>query len=144
MGVRNIVTLVVGVAAMVSAQSAFGHADSTVLPECGERPWIVFFDPDSSNIDPTGVALLDKAIAAYQSCGEIQIMIAGRATKLPDGPRYSVKYSQRRADTVRAYLASRGIPDGVVTTQAFGETKDGSGEAQSRRIEIVFGPGAGW
>lgn len=58
--------------------------------------------------------------------------------------------SQRMAANVRAYLAGRGIPDGSMTTEAFGEsrrlidTPDGVREPQNRRVEITFGPGSGW
>jgi outer membrane protein OmpA-like peptidoglycan-associated protein len=54
------------------------------------------------------------------------------------------------AGNVRSYLAGRGIPDGVMTTEAFGEsrplieTADGVSEPQNRRVEITFGPGSGW
>jgi outer membrane protein OmpA-like peptidoglycan-associated protein len=60
-----------------------------------------------------------------------------------------VGLSQRRADSVRSYLAGRGIPDGSIATEAFGEsrplveTADGVREPQNRRVEITFGPGAG-
>nr|MDP9415782.1 flagellar motor protein MotB [Pseudomonadota bacterium] len=43
----------------------------------------------------------------------------------------------------------RGVPDGAITTEAFGEsrplveTADGVREPQNRRVEITFGPGAG-
>ena len=48
-----------------------------------------------------------------------------------------------------SYLAGRGIPDGAITTQAFGEsrplveTADGVREPQNRRVEITYGPGSG-
>jgi outer membrane protein OmpA-like peptidoglycan-associated protein len=57
--------------------------------------------------------------------------------------------SQRRADSVKQYLAGKGVPDTALTTQAFGETKllvqtaDGVREPQNRRVEITFGPGSG-
>ena len=66
----------------------------------------------------------------------------------PDG-RYNLGLSQRRADAVKSYLAGRGIGEGVITTQAFGETNlrvqtaDGVRELQNRRVEITYGPGSG-
>jgi len=73
-------------------------------------------------------------------------MIAGH-TDRSGSDQYNMGLSQRRADAVRAYLAGHGIPDGVMTTQAFGEsrplveTADGVREPQNRRVEITFGAG---
>ena len=77
-----------------------------------------------------------------------QVMLAGHADR-SGAASYNVGLSQRRADAAKAYLASKGIPDGVMTTQAFGESKprvdtaDGVREVQNRRVEISYGPGSG-
>ena len=53
------------------------------------------------------------------------------------------------AGPVRGYLTGRGIPDGAITSQGFGEnnprvpTADGVRELQNRRVEITYGPGSG-
>ncbi len=111
-------------------------------------PFIVFFDWDKSDITPQAAAILDNAAAAYQQTGSAQVVLAGHADK--SGPAdYNVGLSQRRADAVRAYLAGRGVPDGAMSTEAFGEsrplveTADGVREPQNRRVEITFGPGSG-
>jgi outer membrane protein OmpA-like peptidoglycan-associated protein len=110
---------------------------------------MVFFDWDKSDITPQAAAILDNAAAAYATTGQAQVMLAGHADK-SGSDQYNVGLSQRRADGVRAYLAGHGIPDGVMTTQAFGEsrplveTADGVREPQNRRVEITFGPGSGW
>lgn len=75
-------------------------------------------------------------------------MLAGHADK-SGSDRYNVGLSQRRNATVRAYLESKGIPGGVISTEAFGEsaplvqTADGVREAQNRRVEVTYGPGSG-
>ena len=52
-------------------------------------------------------------------------------------------------DGTRAYLEGKGIPSGIISTQAFGEsaprvdTADGVRELQNRRVEITYGPGSG-
>ncbi|MDB5672046.1 MAG: flagellar motor protein MotB, partial [Alphaproteobacteria bacterium] len=112
-------------------------------------PFMVFFDWDKSDITPQAAAILDNAAAAYQQTGQAQVMLAGHADR-SGSDQYNVGLSQRRADSVKAYLAGHGIPDGVITTQAFGESKplvetaDGVREPQNRRVEITFGPGSGW
>jgi outer membrane protein OmpA-like peptidoglycan-associated protein len=116
---------------------------------CVAGPFMVFFDWDRDEITPQASAILDNAASAYQTCGQAQVMIAGHADK-SGSDQYNVGLSQRRAANARSYLAGRGIPDGVMTTEAFGEsrplveTADGVREPQNRRVEISFGPGSGW
>jgi outer membrane protein OmpA-like peptidoglycan-associated protein len=111
-------------------------------------PFIVFFDWDRSDITPQAAAILDNAAAAYQQTGQAQVVLAGHADR-SGSAQYNVGLSQRRADSVRSYLAGRGVPDGAIATEAFGEsrplveTADGVREPQNRRVEITFGPGAG-
>lgn len=75
-------------------------------------------------------------------------MLAGHADK-SGAASYNVGLSQRRNATVRAYLESKGVPGGVISTEAFGETAplvqtaDGVREAQNRRVEVTYGPGSG-
>jgi outer membrane protein OmpA-like peptidoglycan-associated protein len=75
-------------------------------------------------------------------------MLAGHADK-SGSPQYNVGLSQRRNASVRAYLESRGIPGGVIGSEAFGETAprvntaDGVREPQNRRVEVKYGPGSG-
>jgi outer membrane protein OmpA-like peptidoglycan-associated protein len=120
-----------------------------VKPACVGGPFMVFFDWDKDDITPQASAILDNAASAYQNCGQAQVMIAGHADR-SGSDQYNVGLSQRRAANVRSYLAGRGIPDGVMTTEAFGEsrplveTADGVREPQNRRVEITFGPGSGW
>ncbi len=75
-------------------------------------------------------------------------MLGGHADRSGSAD-YNVGLSQRRADAVKAYLGGRGVPDGAMSTEAFGEsrplveTADGVREPQNRRVEITFGPGSG-
>jgi outer membrane protein OmpA-like peptidoglycan-associated protein len=112
-------------------------------------PFIVFFDWDKDEITPAAAAILDNAAAAYQQTGRASVTLAGHADR-SGSDAYNVGLSQRRANNVRSYLAGRGVPDGSITTEAFGEsrplvdTADGVREPQNRRVEITFGPGSGW
>jgi outer membrane protein OmpA-like peptidoglycan-associated protein/opacity protein-like surface antigen len=112
-------------------------------------PFIVFFDWDKDEITPAAAAILDNAAAAYQQTGSASVTLAGHADR-SGSDAYNVGLSQRRANNVRAYLAGRGVPDGSITTEAFGEsrplvdTADGVREPQNRRVEITYGPGSGW
>jgi len=108
----------------------------------------VFFEWDRSDITPDAATILDNAVSAYANCGNAQVMLAGHADK-SGSPKYNMGLSARRNDSARAYLTSKGIPDGVITSQAFGEsrprveTADGVRELQNRLVEITYGPGSG-
>ncbi len=115
---------------------------------CSPGPFIVFFEWDKSDITPEAASILDNAVTSYQGCGNAQVMLAGY-TDTSGSATYNQGLSQRRADAVKAYMTSHSIPDGVITTQAFGEnnlrvqTADGVREVQNRRVEITYGPGSG-
>jgi outer membrane protein OmpA-like peptidoglycan-associated protein len=75
-------------------------------------------------------------------------MLAGHADKSGTA-KYNVGLSERRNDTVRTYLESKGVSSGAIATEAFGETAplvitaDGEREPQNRRVEVSYGPGSG-
>ena len=117
-------------------------------PVCSPGPFIVFFEWDKSDITPEAASILDNAVTQYQNCGNAQVMLAGHADK-SGSASYNVGLSQRRADAVKGYLTSRSIPDTVIASEAFGEsrprvdTADGVREVQNRRVEVMYGPGSG-
>jgi outer membrane protein OmpA-like peptidoglycan-associated protein/opacity protein-like surface antigen len=117
-------------------------------PVCNTGPYIVFFDWDKSDLRPDAASVLDNAVAQYANCGNTRVMLAGHADR-SGTTTYNVGLSQRRNTTVRGYLESKGISDGAIATQAFGETAprvqtaDGEREPQNRRVEVSYGPGSG-
>jgi OOP family OmpA-OmpF porin len=133
-------------------QTCWDGSQIPVTQTCPPRPvgpFIVFFDWDKDEITPQAAAILDNAAQAYQTTGGASVLLAGHADR-SGAADYNVGLSQRRANNVRSYLAGRGVPDGSITTEAFGEsrplvdTADGVREPQNRRVEIRFGPGSGW
>jgi OOP family OmpA-OmpF porin len=117
-------------------------------PVCNKGPYIVFFDWDKSDITPEAATILDSAVSAYGNCDSVPIMLAGY-TDRSGSTQYNQGLSERRNASTRAYLTSHGIPDGSISSQAFGEsnprvpTADGVRELQNRRVEITYGPGSG-
>jgi len=118
------------------------------LPPCPPAavtpgPFLVFFDWDKSLITAEAAAILDRAAEQYAATGQTSVQLAGHADK-SGKDAYNVALSQRRADAVKAYLATKGVPDGSIATEAFGEsrplvdTADGVREPQNRRVEITF------
>jgi len=117
-------------------------------PVCETGPYIVFFNWDKSDITPEAATILDNAVSAYANCGTAAVMLAGH-TDRSGSVAYNMGLAERRNASVRGYLSSRGIPDGRITSEAFGEsqprvpTADGVRELQNRRVEITYGPGSG-
>ncbi|MEY3703184.1 MAG: hypothetical protein RLZZ561_804, partial [Pseudomonadota bacterium] len=119
-----------------------------VAKVCAPGPYIVFFEWDKSDVTAEASSILDNAVTAYADCGQAQVMLAGHADK-SGTPKYNMGLSERRNASVRTYLEGKGVPAGVIATQAFGEsaprveTADGVRELQNRRVEITYGPGSG-
>ncbi|KTE58348.1 OmpA family protein [Sphingopyxis sp. H085] len=117
--------------------------------ECAPGPYIVYFDWDKSDITPEAASTLDNAISAYnRGCTGTQVMLAGHADR-SGSAKYNVGLSERRNTAVRSYLTARGISDGSISAQGFGEsrpavaTADGVRNDQNRRVEITYGPNSG-
>ncbi len=115
---------------------------------CNSGPYIVFFDWDKSDLTSQGASTLDQAVSNYGSCGNARVMLAGHADR-SGAASYNVGLSQRRNSTVRAYMESKGVGTGAISTEALGEsqnlvaTADGVREPQNRRVEVSYGPGSG-
>jgi OOP family OmpA-OmpF porin len=141
---RKILTTMLATAAGLTITSQAAAAET-----CVAGPFMIFFDTDTDTVTEQGAAILDNVADAYQSCGQAQVMIAGH-TDRARAADYNVGLSQRMAANVRSYLAGHAIPDGVITVEAFGEsrplveTADEVREPMNRRVEITFGPGSGW
>lgn len=117
-------------------------------PACNTGPFIVFFDFDRSDVSPEAASILNNAVTAYANCGVARVMLAGH-TDTAGSAQYNQGLAERRNQAVRSYMTARGIPDGQISGQAFGEsqprvpTADGVREAQNRRVEVTYGPGSG-
>ena len=115
---------------------------------CNKGPYIVFFEWDQSDITPEAATILDNAVSAYTNCGTAAVMLAGH-TDRSGTTTYNEGLADRRNASVRSYLGGRGIPDGRISSEGFGEsqprvpTADGVRELQNRRVEITYGPGSG-
>ena len=134
--------------AMTAAGIALAQPAAAQSADCAAGPFTVFFDADSDAIHPRGAAILDSVAAAFRACSQPEVAIAGHTDREgTDGD--NVRLSQRMAANVRSYLAARGIPDGRMTSEAYGETRplivtrDGAREPRNRRVELTFGPGSG-
>lgn len=107
----------------------------------------VFFETDSTDLTPTAVATLDKQAAWLQRYPRYTFTIEGHADER--GTReYNFSLSARRAQTVRDYMASRGIPGNRMRTVSYGKERpvavcnDISCWSQNRRgVSVLDGAG---
>jgi outer membrane protein OmpA-like peptidoglycan-associated protein len=109
------------------------------------RPFLVFFDWDSSTLSAQARNVLQAAAQAAKQNQVTRIELTGHADR-SGTDAYNLSLSQRRADAVKAELVRLGIAANQVSTIAKGEsqplvpTADGVQEPQNRRVEIVFPP----
>jgi outer membrane protein OmpA-like peptidoglycan-associated protein len=140
-------------AAAAAAEEAAAGADlvggrPAALPRgtgvCNAGPYIMFFDWDSYRLTAEAKSVLNNAVDAYANCGDAIVNVAAH-TDRSGTAAYAVGLSQRMAATVSNYLASKGVPPGLIETVALGEsqprvpTADGVRELQNRRVEVTFG-----
>ena len=108
----------------------------------------MFFDSDSTDLTRTATATLDKQAQWLQRYPRYSFLIEGHADER--GTReYNFSLSGRRAQVVRDYLASRGIPASRFRTVSYGKERpvavcnDISCWSQNRRAVTVLDTGAG-
>jgi outer membrane protein OmpA-like peptidoglycan-associated protein len=102
----------------------------------------VYFDNDSGQLKATSYKDLDRLIQFMQvvptAAGELQ-----GHTDSVGKDSYNLSLSQRRADAVKTYLVSKGIPAERLTAKGYGETQPVAdnatteGRAQNRRVLFV-------
>jgi peptidoglycan-associated lipoprotein len=121
-----------------------GSAQDFVV-NVGDR---VFFETDQTDLTPTAVAILDKQAQWLTRYPTYTFLIEGHADER--GTReYNFSLSARRAQNVRDYLVSRGIPATRFRTVSYGKERpvavcnDISCWSQNRRAVTVLGAGAG-
>ena len=110
----------------------------------GER---VFFDLDSYSVRADAAPLLDAQAAWLVRYPNVQVRIEGNADER--GTReYNLALGARRAEAVRSYLISRGVPAARIDTISFGKERpiaEGSNEsawAQNRNARTAIVSGA--
>ena len=103
----------------------------------------VFFESDQTELSPQATATLDKQAQWLQSYSRYAFTIEGHADER--GTReYNIALGARRAQSVRQYLASRGIDPSRMRTISYGKERpvavcnDISCWSQNRRAVTVL------
>jgi OOP family OmpA-OmpF porin len=100
-----------------------------------------FFDFDKAVLKPAGKASLDDLTSKLQGIN-LEVIIAVGHTDSIGTDAYNQKLSIRRAESVKAYLQSKGIEANRIYTEGKGEkqpvadNKTAAGRAKNRRVEI--------
>jgi outer membrane protein OmpA-like peptidoglycan-associated protein len=114
-----------GVVITLSGEVLFATGQSTLLPIAQRR------------LDQVARALIDQ--------GARGLIVEGH-TDARGAPDANQQLSLTRAQTVRAYLITRGIPDGAIQAFGLGATRPvasndtAEGRANNRRVEIIVPP----
>jgi len=101
------------------------------------------FDFDKSVLRPDGKKNIDDALAKLRGV-DLEMVIATGHTDAIGSDAYNQKLSERRAQAVKDYLVSKGIPASKITTIGKGKTqpvatnKTAEGRQKNRRVDIEF------
>jgi OmpA-OmpF porin, OOP family len=101
----------------------------------------LIFEVAKSKIDPESYSELDILVNLMKENPKMVIQLEGHTDYLGD-PRANMKLSQQRVESVRNYVASKGIAKARIKTKAFGGneplSRDNTPEAHrlNRRVEV--------
>jgi OOP family OmpA-OmpF porin len=100
-----------------------------------------FFDFDKATLKPAGKAKLDDLVGKVKGIN-LEVIIAVGHTDSVGSDVYNQKLSVKRAESVKAYLVSKGIEKNRIYTEGKGEkqpvadNKTNEGRGKNRRVEI--------
>jgi outer membrane protein OmpA-like peptidoglycan-associated protein len=104
----------------------------------------VLFDTGKADLNPGASRNLDKLVQFLTEHGDRRVEIDGYTDSVGTDS-FNVDLSQRRADTVKAVLVSRGIDSSRIVSRGYGKdfqvasNSEAGGRQLNRRVEIVIG-----
>ena len=125
-----------GALAPKAAAPAAGVAQSKITLQAD-----TLYDFDKSTLKPEGMATLDK-IARDLSKIKLEVIIAVGNTDSVGTDAYNMALGQRRAQSVKAYLVSKGVDGSRIYTESKGKSNPvasnatAEGRAKTRRTDI--------
>lgn len=109
-------------------------AKSFVLEDCN-------FETGKANLEESSFTVLDELVAYLNRKDDERIELGGHTDNVGTAPK-NLKLSEDRANTVRAYLLTKGIDPLRVSAKGYGMSKPvasnatAEGKAQNRRTEV--------
>lgn len=119
-----------------------GEMKKKLLSDGRVRVYGILFDLDSAAIRPESRPVIDEVLAVLKDEPGWKLTIEGH-TDATGSDSHNLDLSQRRADSVKAYLIAGGVAGGRLETKGFGEGRPVAdnatelGRAQNRRVELV-------
>jgi OOP family OmpA-OmpF porin len=101
----------------------------------------VNFAFDKSDIDAASSVVLDAAAEQLNECRNVAVRVEGN-TDWIGTDAYNQALSERRAESVRSHLVSRGVSASRLTAVGYGESRPiasnetDEGRALNRRVEL--------
>lgn len=105
----------------------------------------VYFDTAKYNINAASQTTLNKLIGVFTEYPDTNLLVVGH-TDSQGAADYNLTLSKNRANAVTSYLTSKGISNGRLTTNWYGETQalhdngTAEGRAKNRRVNIAILP----
>ncbi|MGQ0793214.1 MAG: OmpA family protein [Deltaproteobacteria bacterium] len=103
----------------------------------------VFFDYDSSNVNPDSIPVLKQNAGIIKANPSFKLVAVEGYCDVRGTEEYNLALGQKRADSIRAYLVGLGVSPSVVQSVSKGETEQWSPGAtesayqQNRRAHFV-------
>jgi peptidoglycan-associated lipoprotein len=123
-----------------------GTATSNVTEQVALREVLMFedvhFDFDRYNLRPEALAILDDAAMKLQANPDLNVMIEGHCDSIGT-IEYNLALGERRANSARDYLISRGVAATRLRTVSYGEERPiadngtAEGRAMNRRAHLM-------
>jgi outer membrane protein OmpA-like peptidoglycan-associated protein len=108
-------------------------------------PGAVLFPSGKYDLLPGAREKLDQVAEALKNQADHKMIVEGH-TDSQGSESSNMELAQRRAQTVRDYLVSRGVPNDIITANGIGQSrpvadnKTPDGRANNRRVEIIVQP----
>jgi outer membrane protein OmpA-like peptidoglycan-associated protein len=104
---------------------------------------VVRFKPASANLEASAPALLKQVASTLKAAASLSIEIQGH-TDDTGSAAVNIKLSQRRSETIRAFLVKAGVAANRLVAKGYGPTrpratnKTAAGREQNRRVEFLI------
>jgi OmpA-OmpF porin, OOP family len=115
-----------------------------ITSEVSSKSYQIQFETGSSVIKPESYKLLDEILASSVVAEGLKVGVYGH-TDNTGNAGLNQKLSEDRANSVKSYLISKGLPTTRIESKGFGPAKPvgsnatAAGRAQNRRVQIVLG-----
>ncbi|NLH48505.1 MAG: OmpA family protein [Myxococcales bacterium] len=108
-----------------------------------EKSGKIFFDLDSADLRPESLPVLRDVARQIKELHPHLVVIEGHCSD-EGSDEYNLKLSERRSESVRAYLIKQGLAPSMLKAMAFGESRPiasnetEEGRERNRRVEFII------